>query len=121
MINNGMATAKTLETNIGWLVHLVMAIPVVHHFMSPLQDLNSTAKQRRSVKIYGEHTKDLQLMLGFLRMANNGISLNSIAFQQSTHVFRYDSYPTGLGGYSHKGFAWHWYLPDNLKFRASNN
>ena len=46
MINNSTATAKTLETNIGWLVHLRMAIPFVHHFMSCLQDLHSTAKQR---------------------------------------------------------------------------
>ncbi len=54
-------------------------------------------------------------------MANNGISLNSIAFHQPTHVYRSDSCPAGLGGYSHKGFAWHWYLPADLKFRASNN
>jgi hypothetical protein len=26
-----------------------------------------------------------------------------------------------LGGYSHKGFAWHFYLPDNLEFCALNN
>jgi hypothetical protein len=26
-----------------------------------------------------------------------------------------------LGGYSHEGFAWHFYLPENLKFCASNN
>jgi hypothetical protein len=46
MINNGTATAKKLETKIGRLVHLEMAIPFVHHFMSCLQDLHSTAKQR---------------------------------------------------------------------------
>ncbi len=27
----------------------------------------------------------------------------------------------GLGGYSHKGWAWRYYLPKELKFRASNN
>jgi hypothetical protein len=26
-----------------------------------------------------------------------------------------------LGGYSHKGFAWRFYLPDDLKFCALNN
>jgi hypothetical protein len=26
-----------------------------------------------------------------------------------------------MGGYSHEGFAWQFYLPDNLQFRASNN
>ena len=28
---------------------------------------------------------------------------------------------TGLGGYIHEGFAWHFYLPGNLQFHASNN
>jgi hypothetical protein len=51
IINNGTATAKTLEKNIGWLVHLGLAILFVHHFMSRLQDLYSTTKQRGSVKI----------------------------------------------------------------------
>jgi hypothetical protein len=27
----------------------------------------------------------------------------------------------GLGGYSNEGFAWRYYLPQYLKFRASNN
>jgi hypothetical protein len=81
MINNSTATAKTLETNNGRLVHLGMAIPFIHHFMIRLRDLHSTAKQRRLGKNNGEHTKDLQLMLGFLRMANNSISLNSITFR----------------------------------------
>ncbi len=121
MIKDGTTTSKMLETNIGQLVHLGMAIPFVHHFMSRLQDLHSTAERQRSVKINGKYLKDLQLMLGFLEMANNGISLNSIAFRQPTHVYRSNSCPAGLGGYSHKEFAWCWYLPADLKFRASNN
>jgi hypothetical protein len=32
-----------------------------------------------------------------------------------------DSCPAGLGGYSHEGFTWLFYLPDNLQFGASNN
>jgi hypothetical protein len=36
MLNEGTATAKTLETNIGRPVHLSMAIPSIHHFMSRL-------------------------------------------------------------------------------------
>ncbi len=110
-----------LETKIGRLVHLGMAIPFVHHFLSCLRDLHLTAIWQQLVKINGEYSKDLQLMLNFLKMANAGISLNSIAFQQPTHVYRSDSCPAGLGGYSHEGFAWRWYLPENLKFRASNN
>ncbi|MBM4076045.1 MAG: hypothetical protein FJ267_10410, partial [Planctomycetes bacterium] len=121
LINKGSATAKVLETNIGRLVHLGMAIPHIHHFMSRLRDLHATAKRRRSVRINGEYLEDLKLMLNFLENANNGISLNSIAFRRPTHIYRSDSCPAGLGGYSHDGFAWRWYLPDELKFRATNN
>ena len=60
-------------------------------------------------------------MLGVLKMVNNGISLNSIAFRGPTHVYRSNSCQAGLRGYSHKGFAWHRYIPDNLKFKALNN
>ncbi len=34
MLEDGMSTAKELETNIGRLVHLGLAIPLIHHFMS---------------------------------------------------------------------------------------
>ena len=47
--------------------------------------------------------------------------MNSIAFRNPTHIYRSDSCPHGLGGYSHEGWAWRWYLPKNLRFRASNN
>jgi hypothetical protein len=80
MMNDSTATAIFLETNIGQLVHLGMTIPFVHHFLSCLRDLHLTAIQRRLVKINGEYSKDLQLMLNFLKMVNAGVSLNSIAF-----------------------------------------
>jgi hypothetical protein len=56
-----------------------------------------------------------------LNTAHKGISLNSIAFCRPTHVYCLDSCPAGLGGYSNEGFAWRWYIPKPLKFRASNN
>jgi hypothetical protein len=61
------------------------------------------------------------MMLGFLKIANNGISMNSIAFRKPTHVYCLDLCPHGLGGCSHEGWAWRWYLPKNLLLRASNN
>ena len=61
------------------------------------------------------------MMLDFLKIANSGISLNSIAFRLLTHIYHSDSCPHCLGGYSHEGWAWRWYLPKNLLFRASNN
>jgi hypothetical protein len=73
------------------------------------------------VKINGEYRRDLKMMLGFLKIANNGINMNSITFRKPTHIYRSDSCPHRLGGYSHKGWAWQWYIPKNLQFRASNN
>jgi hypothetical protein len=121
MLSEGMTAVKELETNIGRLVHLGMAILFVHHFMSHLCDLHKTAKLRRAVKINGEYAKDLKLMLELSKTAHKGISLNSIAFCRPTHVHRLDSCKAGLRGYSAKGFAWRWYIPEPLKFRASNN
>jgi hypothetical protein len=89
--------------------------------MSQLKDRHTLAKRRRSVKIRGEHLKDLHMMLGFLKIANNGINLNTIAFRQPTHIYRSDLCPAGLGGYSHKGWAWRYYLPPELQICASNN
>jgi hypothetical protein len=98
MISDGSTTAKVSETNIRRLVHFGMAIPYVHHFMSPLRDLLSIAKQRQSDKIKGKYAKDLLLMLDFLKFANAGISLNSIAFRRPTHIYLSDSCLAGLGG-----------------------
>jgi hypothetical protein len=47
--------------------------------------------------------------------------MNEIAYQKPMHVYRSDSYPAGMGGYSHEGFAWRFYLPGKLQFHASNN
>jgi hypothetical protein len=102
MISDCSSTAKVLETNIGRLEHLRLAIPIIHHFMIWLWDLHSIAKQQRSVKINGEHLKDVHLMLDFLKNANAGISLNNIAFRRPTHIFWSDSCPAGLGAYSQK-------------------
>jgi hypothetical protein len=60
------------------------------------------------------------MMIEFLQIVNKGISLNTIAFRQPTHIYR-DSCPVGLEGYNHEGRAWKYYLPKESKFRASNN
>jgi len=121
MTKDKTSTAKEIKANIGCLVRLGLAIPFVHHFMSRLRDLHTTAKRRHYVKIKYECLKDLEMLLGFLKIANNGISLNTAAFRRPTHIYRSDSCPVGLGGCSNRDWAWRWYLPKNLLFLASNN
>ena len=60
-------------------------------------------------------------MLCFLVIAKNGINMNLNAFRRPTHIYRSDSCPFGLGGYSDKGFTWCFEIPEVLRFRASNN
>jgi hypothetical protein len=105
MIKDGASTAKEIKANIGRLIHLGLAIPFVHYFMSRLRDLHSTVKRSRSIKINYECLKDLETFLGFLKIASDGISINSIAFRRPTHIYRSDSCLTGLGGYRDRGWA----------------
>jgi hypothetical protein len=68
-----------------------------------------------------ECNKDLKYLLTVLQKCQQGIDLSAIAYRRPTHIYRSDSCPAGLGGYSHKGFVWRYYVPKNLKFQASNN
>ena len=98
-----------------------MVVPGVHHFLSRLCELQQLATRRRSVRISEDCHKDLLLMLRFLNIAKQGIDMNLVAFRCLTHVYRSDSCPFGLRGYSDKGFAWRFEIPEDLRFWASNN
>jgi hypothetical protein len=65
--------------------------------------------------------EDLMLMLKFLNKAHIGIDMNLISYRRPTHVYRSDSCPFGLGGYSDEGYAWRFEITPGLQFRASNN
>lgn len=54
-------------------------------------------------------------------MAKEGIDLNYYALLKPTHVHRSDSCPCGMGGYNHNSKALHFYFPQDLLLRASNN
>jgi hypothetical protein len=120
-LSHGTSTAKELEMMIGCLGHLGAIVPIVYHFLSRLRDLQWKATKRRSIAIPKPCQDDLELMLTFLHKAFTGTGMNLISFRRPTHIYRSDSCPYGLGGYSHKGFAWRLKLPENCRFRASNN
>jgi hypothetical protein len=121
MMDQGWTSKGELETNIGPWVHLGQSIPTVHHFLSRLRFLKQQAQNRQQIKINEQCHDNLKLLLLVLGKCHRGIDLNLIAFQRPTHVYRSDSCPAGSGGCSHKGFAWRFYLPDDLKFCALNN
>ena len=121
LLLNETTTAKELESTIGRLGHLVLVVPGVHNFLSRLRNLQQMATHRHSIKINETCRNNLILMLNFLKIAKRGINMNLIAFRRLTHIYRSDSCPFGLGGYSDEGFAWRFELPEDLCFRASNN
>jgi hypothetical protein len=96
-------------------------MPFVYHFLSRLRNLQRKATNRRIIDIPQDCHDNLKLMLSFLHKAHTGIDMNLIAFRRPTHIYRSDSCPYGLGGYSHEGFAWRFKLPENCRFHASNN
>ena len=123
MIKAEIVNARTLETTIGRLTHISIIIPSVHHFLSRLRELQVRAERskQRVISIPQTCISKLILMKRFLQFGHKGISMNQIAYRKPNHVYRSDLCPAGMGGYSHQGFAWRFYLPDDLKFRASNN
>ena len=110
-----------LHTIIGRMVHVGFIISQIYHFMSRLRDLMWRSRNRRTIKLTDSTRKDFELMLFFLEKAKEGIDLNLLVFRRPSKVYRSDSCPAGMGGYSSDGFAWRWYVPEYLKFRASNN
>ena len=121
MIEKGKTCASDLDTMIGRLGHIGQILGQIYHFLSRLRGLHRRAKNRRVIKIDEKCIKDMKLMIYFLDVANKGIDLNMLAYRKPTHIYRSDSCPAGLGGYSHEGFAWRFYIPKYLQGRASNN
>lgn len=103
------------------MTHLSVIVPSLHHFLSRIRDLQIRAKARRKIKIDLRCLDNLRLMIFFLDKAHRGINMNIVFYLLPSSCYRSDSCPNGLGGSSHKGWAWRWYLPDILCFRASNN
>jgi hypothetical protein len=121
VMQNGTTTVKEMESVIGSLVHHGMAILFVYHFLSRLRDLQVRAKTKQAIRIREECMKNLNLMINMIRIAHEGISMNVIVYQEPTHIYRSDSCPAGLGGYSDSSFAWRFYLGKGLQFRTTNN
>ena len=86
--------------------------------MSRLRELLRKSANRRRVNLNTNVIKDLKLMLSFLKEAHIGVDMNLLVYRKPTKVYRSDSCPSGLGGYSSDGFAWRFYIPLWLKFRA---
>ncbi len=80
VIQHGKTTVKEVESIIGHLGHLGMAIPFVHHFLSRLRGLQARAKSRQLITINNECCKDVKLMINIIKISQDGISMNLIVY-----------------------------------------
>jgi hypothetical protein len=80
VLERGTTLAKEMESIIGRLGHLGIAIHAIYHFMSRLCDLQDQAKSRRSITINEECCNDLRFMIGVIKRAHDGIDLNIIIY-----------------------------------------
>ena len=114
-------TAKELKSRIGHLGHLTLVMPGVYHFLSRLRELHLLAMHRRSIRISDICRDDLLLMLWFLDIDKKRVNMNLIPFRKPTHGYWSNSCPFGLRGYPDNSFAWHFEIPEELRFRALKN
>ena len=121
ILEAGNTFFKKLEQMIGRLVHLGIVLPSIHHFMSRLRELLRKSKTCLWIYLNTNVIEDLKLKFFLLWEAHIGVDMNLLVYIKPTKVYISDSCPAGLGEYSSDGFAWRFYIPLWLKFRASNN
>ena len=121
MLHRGQVTPSELESMIGRLNHITIIISHAKHFMSRIRYLFERSKNRRSIKLDDECREDFILHKKFLEHAYKGISMNLITYRKPTHKYRSDACPFGMGGFSLQGRAWRFFIPEELRFRATLN
>lgn len=123
IIDDGFVRYPILEELIGRLQHLCRIIRFGAHFMGRLRQLLSSFNGKKYARRHTDkdHLKDLCLWLKFMRKAATGVSLNILVLRVPTHLYRCDACFHGIGGYSHRGRAWRYPIPEELRLRASIN
>ena len=116
ILEAGNTSFIELEPMIGRIVHLGIVLPSIHHFMSRLRGLLRKSANRSRINLNTNVIKDLELMLFLLEEAHIGVDMKILVYRKPTRIYRSDSCPAGLGGYSSDGFAWRLYIPLWLKF-----
>ena len=98
VLKQGTPTAKEMESIIGQLGHIGMAVPFVHHFLSRLWDLQTRETSRRAIKLNKECRNGLLFMIEVIKITHSRISLNIIVHRHPTHIYCSDSCPAEMHG-----------------------
>ena len=95
LIETKFSNARELERLVGRMTHLSTVVPLVHHFLSRIRDLQIRAKTRRNIKIDPRCLDDLRLMKFILDKAHQGIDMNIMSYLLPTSCYHSDSCPHG--------------------------
>jgi hypothetical protein len=110
IINNKTKSVldKTLESLIGRLQHAAVMFTPGKHFLSRLYSALSRAKVTKFTRLSAIEIADLKLWKNFLKLANEGVSMNMVVQQEPDVILLTDaSTSKGLGGYNvQTGQAW---------------
>jgi hypothetical protein len=68
-----------------------------------------------------EMRNDLKVWRRLLKRASQGLDMNLLIDRLPTHFYRVDASTHGMGGYNHRGKAWRFYLPSQLRHNAHIN
>ena len=107
-------TAKEAESLIGRLNNVGYILDITRNFLGRIRAWFQRLKWG-STRLSTEEIKDLELWIKFLRLANRGVSLNSLVFRKYEVVGISDACEYGMGGYTTNGQAWRFLLPPNLQ------
>ena len=119
MLSTGTITHSEAQTLTGRLNHAADAVPLSRHFLSRIRWATRKAEHKRRLRLNPMELADLRLWLEtFLPAAKAGINMNLLTFRVPTHIYRSDACEHCLGGFSAKGRAWRYVIPENLLFRA---
>jgi hypothetical protein len=105
-------TFGDLETTVRQLNHVAYAIPLARHFLNRLlAKIRIPRHKHQSIRLATEEVQDLTLWTRFLTEAHKGISLNWITIRVPSLLTILDASPFGVGGYSLRGPAWRFAIP----------
>jgi len=95
---------------------------MLRNFLNNIRHLQLIAEKKNHNIKWNQRVKDdLNLAIKFLKRVNKGVSMNTMVFRKSDTIYICDASEHGSGGYDTHGRAWHWEIPDVVKFRAHTN
>ena len=113
---------KNLESILGRIENVAQIIPMLGHFTNNLRYLQTKIKSKfHNVPFSNRAKEDLKLFLHFLKMAESGVSLNTLTFRKPDVFYVSDASEHGLGGFASHGRAWRFEIPAKLRGRAHIN